>query len=154
METKTDKTLKLTRLINAPRELVFNAWVDADQLAQWWGPKGFTNPVCAIDVKPGGKIDIDMLGPDGIIYPMDGEFLEIKKPERLVFIASPLDKNGNRLFEVLNTITFTDEGGKTRLSLTAEASKLKSEGQHHLDGMNQGWNESLDRLADLVTSAL
>lgn len=64
--------LVLTRTFDAPRELVFKAWTDAKQLAEWWGPKGFTNPVCDIDVRPGGAIRIDMTGPDGTVYPMGG----------------------------------------------------------------------------------
>ncbi|MGE5108400.1 MAG: SRPBCC domain-containing protein [Sphingobacteriales bacterium] len=143
-------TLTITRNINAPRELVFKAWTDKNMLEKWWGPYGFTNPVCEIEVKAGGGIYIDMKGPDGTIYPMDGEFHEIIPNEKIVFTSAALDAEGKRLFEVMNTVTFHYEDGKTKLMLEAVVSKIKSEGLHHIDGMNEGWNQSLDRLINLV----
>lgn len=142
--------LTVTRNINAPRELVFKAWTDKNMLEKWWGPYGFTNPVCEIEVKAGGGIYIDMKGPDGTIYPMDGEFHEIIPNEKIVFTSAALDAEGKRLFEVMNTVTFHYEDGKTKLMLEAVVSKIKSEGLHHIDGMNEGWNQSLDRLINLV----
>ncbi len=72
----------LTRIIDAPRELVFEEWTNPKHMAVWWGPKYFTNPVCEMDVRPGGAILIHMQGPDGVVYPMKGTFHEIVKPER------------------------------------------------------------------------
>ncbi|MGA2539857.1 MAG: SRPBCC domain-containing protein, partial [Terracidiphilus sp.] len=72
-----ERVLEISRLFNAPRELVYAAWTDPKQLAQWWGPKGFTNPRCEVDVRPGGKIHIDMRAPDGVVYPMAGAFREV-----------------------------------------------------------------------------
>jgi len=72
------------------------------------------------------------------------------EPERLVFTSSALDKNGEPLFEVLNKVTFTEEGGKTKLTVHARVSKLRDEAAPHLAGMEQGWSESLDRLATEV----
>ena len=138
----------MTRVFDAPRHLVFRAWTDRSQLERWWGPKGFTNPVCEVDARPGGAIRIDMRAPDGIVYPMTGTFLEIVEPERLVFISSALDSQGEPLFEVLNTVTFADEGAKTKLTLHASVSKAKPEAARHLAGMEVGWSMSLDRLAD------
>jgi uncharacterized protein YndB with AHSA1/START domain len=63
-----DQELIITRVFDAPRKLVFKAWTDPKHVAQWWGPNGFTNPVCELDVRPGGAIRIDMHGPDGTIY--------------------------------------------------------------------------------------
>ena len=145
-----EKEMKLTRMINAPRELVFRAWTDPAEVKKWWGPKDFTNPVCNVDATPGGEILIHMQAPDKTIYPMDGEFHEIVEPERLVFTTAALDKNGNRLFEVLNTVTFADENGKTKISLYAVVSNITEEGRPYIDGMNEGWNQSIDRLAELV----
>ncbi len=71
--------LVMTREFDAPRELVFKAWTDAKQTAQWWGPKGFTNPVCELDVRVGGAIRIHMRAPDGVVYPMTGVFEEIDR---------------------------------------------------------------------------
>ena len=130
--------------------MVFRAWTDPERLKRWWGPKGFTNPVCEVDVRPGGAIRIDMRAPDGVVYPMTGTFIEIVEPERLVFTSSALDNNGEPLFEVLNTVTFAEEGGKTKLTVHARVSKVKGEAAPHLAGMEQGWSMTLDRLAEEV----
>lgn len=146
-----EKEMKLTRIVNAPRLLVFKAWTDREQLEKWWGPKGFTNPVCEVDTKPGGTMLIHMKSPDGIVYPMNGEYHEIVEPEKIVFTSAALDKNGNRLFEILNTVIFTEEDGKTKLSIHAVVSNIANEGKPYLDGMNEGWNQSIDKLDELVT---
>ncbi len=83
------------------RDLVFKAWTETKHMAQWWGPKGFTNPVCEMDVRAGGAIRIHMRAPDGVVYPMTGVFQEIVVPERLVFVSSALDDKGNSMFDVL-----------------------------------------------------
>jgi uncharacterized protein YndB with AHSA1/START domain len=140
------KDLVLTRVFDAPRELVFRAWTERDRLQRWWGPHGFTTPVCEVEVRPGGSILIEMAG-HGMRHPMTGVFLEIAAPERLVFTAVPLDANGESLFEVLNVVTFEDIGGKTRLTLRAIVTKTSATAQQYLVGMEQGWSESLERLA-------
>jgi uncharacterized protein YndB with AHSA1/START domain len=142
------QTLTTTRIFDAPREVVFQAWTDPKKLQRWWGPKGFTNPVCEVDVRPGGAIRIHMRAPDGTVYPMVGVFHEIVVPERLVFTSSALDGNGHPLFEVLNTVTFAAEGGKTKLTVRASVSKVKGDAAPHLAGMEQGWSMALDRLAE------
>lgn len=152
-KVSSEREMSITRIINAPREIVFKAWTDVKQLKKWWGSKGFTNPVCEIDAVPGGKILIHMQAPDNVVYPMDGEFHEIVEPERLVFTSAALDKKGNRLFEILNTVIFTDENGKTKLSLHTAVSNITPEGKPYLDGMHEGWNQSLDRLNDQFTNS-
>ena len=152
-KVSSEKEMTLTRILSAPRDIVFKAWTDPEQLEKWWGPKDFTNPVCDVDVHPGGAILIHMKAPDGTVYPMDGEFHEIVEPEKIVFTSAALDKNGKRLFEVLNTITFIDEDGKTKLDLHAAVSNITDEGRPYLDGMNEGWGQSLDRLNELVVNS-
>src|SRR5580692_2089725 len=107
-----NKELTITRTFNAPINLVWAAWTDSELLKNWWGPKGFTNPVCNWDIKKGNKIYIEMKAPDGVVYPMDGEFGDIIEQEKIVFTSAALDNNGKRLFEVHNTITFIEEGDK------------------------------------------
>ena len=136
-----------TRVFDAPRERVFGAWTDGAQLARWWGPEQFTNPVCEADARPGGALRIHMRGPDGNVYAMSGLFHEVVTPVRLVFICLPLDAAGNPLFEVLNTVIFDDDNGGTRLTLQAQVTMAAPGAQIHLTGMEQGWNQSLDRLA-------
>src|ERR1700741_3221172 len=90
----SESEVVLTRVFDAPRALVFKIWTDPQHLAKWWGPRDFTNPVCELDLRVGGKILIHMRAPDGILYPMTGTFREIAAPERLVFTAIVEDRNG------------------------------------------------------------
>lgn len=148
-QNTTRKEVTITRLFDAPRELVFRAWTDPKQLAQWWGPHGFTNPVCELDVRPGGTIRIDMRGPDGVVYPNKGVFHEIVEPDRLVFTTSTfVDTEGNPQLEVLNIVTFAELSGKTKLTLQAVVVKSTPEVDAALAGMEEGWNQSLERLAE------
>lgn len=140
------KDLILTRDIDAPSELVFEVWADPKHLARWWGPEGFSNPRCEVDFRPGGAIRIDMLSPDGTLYPVGGFFQEIVVPEKLVFSASALDGLGHPLLDVLNTITFSDRGGTTRLIVEAHILKTTDDSSPYLQGMETGWKQTLDRL--------
>jgi uncharacterized protein YndB with AHSA1/START domain len=147
---KKEYQLTLTRIINAPRELVWQAWTDSKHLQRWWGPKGFTNPTCNWDAKAGNKLYVEMKAPDGVVYPMNGEFREIIKPEKLIFTSAALDKNGKRLFEILNTIVFTEEGNATKLTISAVVSNITPEAAPYLAGMEEGWKQSIDRLEEYV----
>jgi uncharacterized protein YndB with AHSA1/START domain len=144
--------LVITRVFDAPRELVFQAWTETKHMAQWWGPKGFTNPVCEMDLRVGGAIRIHMRAPDGVVYPMTGVFREITVPERLVFVSSALDANGNSMFDVLNTVIFAEQRGKTALTLQARVMKATALAPQYLKGMQVGWTQSLDRLADKLAN--
>ena len=111
--------LVLTRVFDAPRALVFKAWTDPRHVARWWGPKGFTNPVCELDARPGGAIKILMRGPDGSEYPMTGQFRDVVPPERLVFVSQAIeDETGIPRLQVETTVTFAERGGKTRSPCT------------------------------------
>jgi len=145
-----NRDLTILREIDAPRELVFESWVNSRHLAKWWGPEGFSNPGCELDVRPGGAIRIDMQSPDGTVYPMGGFYEEIKKPERLVFSSSALDGLGHPLFDVLNTVSFENRGDKTGLTVQAQVLRTTEEGSPYLDGMETGWKQSLDRLNGYV----
>lgn len=140
------RELTITRIFDAPRSLVFKMWTDPKHVAQWWGPKGFTNPVCELDVRPGGALRIVMRGPDGVDYPMTGVFREIVEPERLVFTNVAVDKEGNPLLEGLTTVTFAEHGGKTKLTLQTHAVALVAHAARMLEGMEAGWTQSLERL--------
>lgn len=151
--TSGQRTLILERIIDAPRELVFRAWTDPIQVAQWWGPHHFTNPVCELDVRPGGAILIHMAGPDGTVYPMTGTFDEIVEPERLVMTTGAFeDDEGNPQLEDITTVTFAEHEGKTKLTVHAVVTKASPAAEGALAGMEQGWSESLDRLADYVAN--
>jgi uncharacterized protein YndB with AHSA1/START domain len=139
-----------TRVLAAPRDLVWKAWTDPKHVAQWWGPNGFTNPVCELDARPGGAIRIHMRGPDGTVYPMTGVYQEIVEPERLVFASGALDNKGQPLFEVLTTVTLTEHGGKTTLTVRARVVKSTPAAAPHLAGMKEGWNQTLNRFVAYV----
>ena len=140
--------LVITRILDAPRDLVFTLWTDVKHVAQWWGPRGFTNPVCELDVRVGGAIRIHMRAPDGRTHAMTGVFREIVAPERLVFSIVVPDENGKPLFEVRTTVLFENDGGKTRLTLRATVIMQTDAAAPYLAGMDQGWNQTLDRLAE------
>ena len=145
-EYGTGRVLTMTRVFDAPRKKVFAAWTDPKQVAQWWGPTGFTTPVCELDVRPGGAILIHMRAPDGTIFPMTGVYKEVVPPERLVFTATPLDKDGNAMFENLNTVIFSEHNGKTTVELRVEVVKSSAAAEPYLSGMEMGWKMTLDRL--------
>jgi len=145
--------LVLTRTCDTPRRLVFRAWTEPAQLARWWGPQGFTNPVCELEPGPGGALRIDMRGPDGKVYRTVGAFREVVEPERLVFTTSALDDTGRPLFEVLNSIAFSERGGTTSVTVQAQVLKWIPAGERFLDGMEDGWGQTLERLAAHVVGS-
>lgn len=149
-------TVTFERRLAAPRDLVFKLWTDPVHLAQWWGPNGFTNPVCEFDARAGGRIYIEMTGPDGTAYPMHGTVEAIEPPSRLVFRATCCgDDEGNPGVESVTTVTFFAEvGGDTRLVVEARLTKVEDFARDAIAGMEQGWNETLDRLADHLAGAL
>jgi uncharacterized protein YndB with AHSA1/START domain len=149
-QNRIERKLLITRTFNAPRPLVFSAWTDPKHLANWWSPKDFTNRVCEVDVRPGGAMHIVMRAPDGTEYPMRGFFREIVPPERLVFLAIAKDAIDRTLLESLTTVNFAEEGGKTKITLKAEAIGFAPVARQMLDGMETGWTQSLDRLEELT----
>jgi len=145
------RELHLTRSFDAPPALVWKAWTDPHMVAHWWGPRMFDTPLCELEVRPGGAIRIHMRGPDGAIYPMTGLFHEVVEPERLVFTAyAYLAADSEPILETLNSITFEESEGKTKLAVDIVVVKATPEAEGPLSGMEQGWNEQLDRLAELV----
>jgi uncharacterized protein YndB with AHSA1/START domain len=144
----SERELVITRVFDAPRELVFQTWTDPKHLVRWWGPKGFTNPVCEVDLRVGGAWRIVMRAPDGAEYPGGGVYREIVPPERLVFTNGAMDKVGNPIIDGFTTVTFADEGGKTKLTLQTRAAGLVSYAARMLEGMEAGWTQSLERLSE------
>jgi len=140
--------VNITRIFDAPIAMVFSMWTKPEYLAMWWGPKDFTNPVCEMDVQKGGAIKIVMQTPDGIQIPVTGIFNEIHAPDRIVFTTMKIDENGNAELEVLNTVTLSEEDGKTKLILKAVVVKSTPQAAASLQGMETGWSQSLDRFAE------
>lgn len=160
------RELTLVRTYDAPRALVFAAFTDPGHLAQWWGPHGFTNPVCEFDHRPGGALRIDMRAPDGHVYPTRGEVLEINPPERLVFTIAALDPDGSIRLQNLTTVTLIEtidtkatpatglppnSAVRTELTLHVRVLQATAEAAINLSGMATGWSQSLERLGTLLT---
>jgi uncharacterized protein YndB with AHSA1/START domain len=145
-----ERTMTLTRVFDAPRELVWRAWTDPKHLAQWFGPKQFTSSVPQLDVRIGGALRIVMRRPDGNDYPMKGTFLEVVPSERLVFSNIAVDKDGNHLLEGETTVTLSEQGGETKLTLRTYAKGLVPIAPQMLAGMEAGWSQSFEKLQELV----
>ena len=148
------RELTITRSFNVPRALVWAAWTDPKHLAQWWGPEGFTNPVCEVDVRVGGTLKIVMRAPDGTDYPMRGMFKEIIAPEKLVFTSFPVDAQDCPMMDGWTTVTFTERDGATDMTLHTLAVGLVPHAWRMIVGMGVGWNQSIDKLGRLLAGGL
>ena len=155
-ESDKSEGLVITRVFDAPCELVWKAWTDPEHLKRWWGPKNFTAPSCKMDLRVGGKYLFCMHSPDGKDYWTTGVYREIKKPERIVCTDSFADEKGNVVpasfygmqddmpTEMLVTVTFEDENGKTKMTLKHAGMPAGEMGEM----AQTGWNESFDKLAE------
>ena len=159
MAAATDEPQKLpeltfTRTFDAPRALVFKVWTDPYHVAQWWGPHGLTIPVSKVDARVGGRFEVHMQAPDGRVFPSVGTFHELTPYDRIVFDSNLVDAAGNRLIEVVNTITLEEAGADTRMTLHIKVLAAVPEVAGSLATMERGWSESLERLeAEIVRAA-
>ena len=141
----SDREIVVTRVFDAPRALVFEAWTDPKHLANWWGPNGFTLTTYELDFKPGGIWRSVMHGPDGRDYKNEVVYVEIAEPERLVYrhVSAPH-------FQM--TVTFVDDGGKTKITaqMLFETADLRDKTIKAV-GAVEGLKQTLGRLGDYVT---
>ena len=162
-----DSSFSFTGLVDAPRALVYKAWTEADRLAKWWGPKGCTIKVARFELKPGGLFLYSMAMPDG--REMWGRFIyrEIVPNEKLVWLNGFSNEKGEITrapffdggwpLEVHNTVTFADEGGKTRLTLRglpqdSTAAEIETFTGNR-DSMKGGFTGTMEQLADYLKGA-
>ena len=153
--------LAVTRVFDAPRELVFGAWTEPERLKHWWGPRGYTVSYCEIDLREGGVFLYCMRSPEGRDFWGRSVFREIVVPERIVFAMSFAEAEGNVVpathygmspewpLETLLTVAFEEEAGKTRVTLRYEGVPPGAD----RDGTRQGWSESLESLGEYVAKA-
>jgi uncharacterized protein YndB with AHSA1/START domain len=140
------------RIINVAPDVLYKAWTDAKQVAVWWGPYGFTNPVCIWNAQVNGIIYVEMTSPDGMAFPMKGIFHEVMPSKKIIFTTEAFeDENGNFQMVVLNTVTIAPENGNTQFELEAKVIKATPVVKNSLEGMQQGWSQSLDKLEELLT---
>jgi len=162
-----DQELVITRVFDAPRELVWKALTEPDRLAQWWGPAGFEMLVSRLDLRPGGVFHYSMRSPDGRV--MWGKFVyrELAPPDRMVFVNSFSDEEGNVLrspfsltwpLEVLNTISLSESGGRTTVTLRGgpiNASQEELDTFRNAQGsVRQGFAGTFDQLAAYLAAAM
>jgi len=154
---KTDgpkRELTITRVFDAPRELVWRAWTDPQLVKKWWGPRGVTTPTCEIDARPGGEMYIVMLAGKelgdfaGQEWPMRGTFQEIKPPERFVFKGAALDDKRGILLETSTTLTLEKLGDKTKMTFHTVVTKTSPGSEFAIAGMEAGWTQSIDKLGE------
>lgn len=151
MTQTNQKELTLNRVYDAPRDLVFKAWTDPRMLAQWFAPEMFSVPTCEVDPRPGGAIYLIMRGPDGTEFPLTGVYNEVKPYERIVFSSGAvMDAAGNPQLETLTTVNFTEEGGKTKMTVQINVTKAGADANFALAGMEEGWKQSLEKFAVVV----
>ncbi|MRR58413.1 MAG: SRPBCC domain-containing protein [Deltaproteobacteria bacterium] len=154
----TDQDMVITRRFDAPRELVWKAWTEPEQLMRWWGPKGFTSPACAIDLSVGGRYLFCMRSPEGQDFWSTGTYRDIVVPERIVCSDSFADEHGNVVpathygmspyfpLELQVTVTLVEDAGRTRMTLRHEG--IPPGEMREL--CEAGWNESFDKLAEIL----
>jgi len=145
-----EREVTITRVLDAPRELVFSMWTDVKHLAAWWGPHSYDIPFCEADPRPGGKILIHMRAPDGGVHPMGGVYNEVAPHERIVFTSYVDLPDGTRVLEARNTVQFEAVGRKTKVTLHVKASGFSELALRMLAGMEAGWATCLDKLAGVA----
>jgi uncharacterized protein YndB with AHSA1/START domain len=148
-----NKEVTLTRVLNAPRDLVFDTWINPEHMKQWWGPNGFTSLVCEVQARKGGTLYIEMRAPDGSLHQVHGYYDEVVKPERIVFIHDVRDEANKSLFEIWHTITFEEHNGNTKLTVVAKALNVTPEMLPFMEGMEEGWAECIDKLENYTETA-
>jgi uncharacterized protein YndB with AHSA1/START domain len=162
-----ERDFVISRLFDAPQELVFDAWTEPKHMARWWGPRDISNPVCEMDVRPGGAYRITMRDANGVDYPIKGFFREVVKPERLVMsmdcsehakewhdMICPTHAEGdtNPVGEILCTVTFEKMDEKTRVTVRQRFMTAEIRNSMVKMGMNEGWSQSFDKLVELLAA--
>lgn len=155
-----DREFRISRVFDAPRDLVWTVWTDPKHMVNWWGPANFSSPLCELDLRVGGAYRFVMRAPDGLDLPVKGQFLVVEKPSRLVMVMDhselPADWHdmidpdrpkgqGTPAINLHNTVTFEDLGGRTRLTLAVLFESAAQRAAFLKIGMSEGWNSSLDR---------
>ena len=153
------REIVITRVFDAPRELVWKAWTEPERLMRWWAPDGCSSPFCTVDLRPGGVFLYCMRMPDGRDIWGKGVYREIVEPERIVYIDAFADAQGNTVsptyygmsedhpMETQVTVTFDEQGGRTRLVLRHSVPESFPE----REGTMQGWTQMLNKLAEELT---
>lgn len=142
------RTLRFERELAARRPAVWRSWTSADAVRRWWSPRHFTVAECEVDAVPGGVLRIVMQEGDGSRHVATGRFLELHRPRTLSFELAPLDRDGTGLFSAVHDVELAPLDAGTRLSVTIRVTDARPEAAPALAGLDLGWNQLLDNLAD------
>jgi uncharacterized protein YndB with AHSA1/START domain len=141
-----ERTVAITRLFDAPRERVFAAWTQAQHLAGWFGPKGFTVPSCEADARPGGVFRLCVRSPQGKDYWVRGEYRAVVAPEHLLIACTADDENGVARLEETIDVRFIEQRGRTEVRLLATARGVSTQAAPMLEAMPAVWAQTFTRL--------
>jgi uncharacterized protein YndB with AHSA1/START domain len=136
-------TLVIKKIFDAAPAVVWEAWVDESQVAQWYGPEGFTNTIHEFDAREGGTYRLTMHGPKGEHHPLRGMFKTLERPKKLV-MTWQWEGDGMGTEETVVTVEFREVGGKTEMTMTHELPNAKSRDMHEM-----GWASSFNKLEKL-----
>jgi uncharacterized protein YndB with AHSA1/START domain len=144
----SDRVLVVERILDAPRSLVFKAWIEPQHLFRWFGPRGFTVPSYTLDPRPGGRWRCCMVSPKGVDNWVCGVFREVSEPERLAFTWAHENADGTLGHETLITVTFADLGEKTGLTLRQETFESVEARNDH----GNGWRSAFECLVEYLAT--
>ncbi|MDB5384712.1 MAG: hypothetical protein JWM11_358 [Planctomycetaceae bacterium] len=139
--------IHITRIYNAPVQLVWDAWTDPEQVAQWWGPRGFTLTTLSKDLRPGGHWNYIMHGPDGVDYPNSTKYFEVETNAKLVYDHGANDDQPP-LFRV--TVLFSEIDGKTKMEMSMALATPEAAAETRKFIRKAGGNSTWDRLAEYL----
>ncbi len=149
----SEREIVITRMFDAPRKLVWQAWTDPRHVMQWWGPRGFSNPGCEMDLRVDGVFVLQMRGPNGVIYPCKGVYREITVPERIVYTSEADETQpcgGGLPPRSVVTVTFAEQGSRTVLTIYTRFESDAGRDEAVKMGFNAGWSDSVERLAEYL----
>lgn len=147
----SDQEAIITRTFNAPRQLVFDAWTKPEHMPHWWGPRRLTMTVCEIDLRPGGAYRFVLRDTDGDEYGFSGVYQEVVPPERLIYSWGFEGMPGA---EAHITATFEEHDGKTTLTSRERYPSAEALEQHLRNGMEEGMNETFERLDEFLATMM
>lgn len=148
--------LLLERVFDAPRDLVWKAWTDPIEYAKWFFPVGYNATKVELDVRPGGANYVEMTGPDGSVYPMKGQYIEVDPPNRLSY-TDVVDSDEKAWGDTpppsqVQTISFEDLGGKTKLTVHLQVASIEDRDALVAMGAAFGWGSSFEKLDALLAA--
>ena len=144
--TPEQLTLTLSRVFDAPRAAVFNAWTDRDEILKWWAPEGFSETIVEINLRVGGVFRFGFTSPKGDRIEVTGTFKEVDPPKKLVYTWKWETVKDWKEQTTLVTVVFKETVGQTELVLTHENFPDEKTRESH----TKGWNSCLDRIMKIV----